>query len=166
MRASIRNDDREIGTSIIRLDAGLDTGSVVAQKRIAVPQWPPRASELERILTLESAELLIKILPSWMKGEIDAHEQNNDVATYCENFVKEDGLLDLSGDPYQNLLKIRAFDTTVGTYAFFERGGKQIRVGIIDAHLENKKLVVDVVKPEGKREMKYEEFLRSGARPM
>ena len=42
----------------------------------------------------------------------------------------------------------------------FERSGKR-SVGILDAHIENGKLVIDTVKPEGKREMTYEEFLRS-----
>lgn len=166
VRASIANDDKVTGTSIILLDEKLDHGPVIAQKRIPIEDWPPRATELEELATHESAKLLLEILPSWLKGEIEAREQNHDVATLCPSYTKEDGLLDLHGDAYQNLLKIRAFDTTVGTHSFFERGGKGIRVGIIDAHIENGKLVIDRVKPEGKKEMGYEEFARSGAKPV
>ncbi|MEK7134016.1 MAG: formyltransferase family protein, partial [Patescibacteria group bacterium] len=173
IRAAIANDDREIGTSIILLDEKLDHGPLIAQKKIALPEWPPYASELEELCTRESARLLIDILPSWLSGEIEARTQNHDVATQCPAYTKEDGLLDLAGDPYKNLLKIRAFDTTVGTYTFFERNGKKIRVGIPRAHIENSpstslragKLILDTAKPEGKREMPYEEFLRSGATP-
>lgn len=166
VRAAIANDDREIGTSIILLDEKLDHGPLIAQKKIAPPEWPPRAKELEKLLTHESAKLLIDIMPHWTAGELETREQNHDVATHCPAYDKEDGLLDLSGSAYKNLLKIRAFDTTVGTYTFFERGGKKIRVQILDAHIEGTKLVIDTVKPEGKREMKYEEFLRSGAKPL
>ena len=166
VRASIANDDKVIGTSIILLDEKLDHGPVIAQKRIPAPAWPPRASELEELATHESAKLLLDILPSWLSGEIEAREQNHDIATLCPNYTKEDGRLDLHGDAYHNLLKIRAFDTTVGTHAFFERGGKKLRVGIIDAHIEGTKLILDTVKPEGKKEMGYEEFLRSGAKPV
>ena len=104
-----------------------------------------------------------------------AQEQNHDLATHCPTLKKEDGLINLYDDPYQNLLKIRAFDTTIGTYAFFERpsthsgqvAAKRIRVQILDAHIDAKgALAIDTVKPEGKREMDYEEFLRSGARPL
>ena len=46
---------------------------------------------------------------------------------------------------------------------------KKLRVQILDAHLEGlpakERLVIDTVKPEGKKEMSYEAFLRSGARP-
>ena len=167
VRSAILNDERNTGISIILLDEKIDHGPIIAQKKIPPPAggWPPRASELEEISTRESAELLIKMLPSWIAGEIDAHEQNHDVATYCENLTKEAGLINLSDDAYKNLLKIRAFDSTIGTHAFFERNGKKVRVGIVDAHIKNNLLAIETVKPEGKREMKYEEFLRSGAKP-
>src|SRR3989338_2130048 len=166
VRATILNDNREVGTSIILLDEKIDHGPVIAQKKIVVPEWPPRAQELEMLATRESAKLLIEILPSWLLGEIQAHEQNHDVATYCPSIAKEDGLLNLADGAYENILKIRAFDSTVGTYAFFERSNKKIRVNILGAHIENDLLIIDTVKPEGKKEMRYEEFLRSGAKPL
>ena len=166
VRAAILNDDKSTGTSIILLDEKIDHGPVVAQKKLDTPDWPPRASAIEERMTLESAKLLVGILPSWVSGDIEAQEQNHDLATLCPTLTKDDGRIELSGDAYQNLLKIRAFDTTIGTHAFFERGGKQIRVQILDAHIENGKLIIDTVKPEGKKEMRYEEFLRSGAKPL
>lgn len=167
VRAAILNDDRSVGTSIILLDENIDHGPVVAQKKVPAEDWPPRASELEERMTKESAKLLIDILPSWLKGEIEAREQNHDLATQCPTLSKEDGCISLKDDPHQNILKIRAFDTTIGTHAFFERGGKKVRAQILDAHLDSTgALVIDRVKPEGKREMPYKEFLRSGVRPI
>lgn len=173
IRAALAHGDREIGTSIILLDEKIDHGPLIAQKKITLPEWPPKASVLEEQATHESAKLLIDILPSWISGEIEAREQNHDIATLCPAYTKEDGLLDLCADAHANLLKIRAFDTTVGTHAFFMRGDKKIRVAILDAHLENSpstslgasKLIIGTVRPGGKREMGYEEFLRSGATP-
>ncbi|OGG50290.1 hypothetical protein A2763_01340 [Candidatus Kaiserbacteria bacterium RIFCSPHIGHO2_01_FULL_54_36] len=165
VRSAIWNDDKEAGTSIILLDEKIDHGPVIAQKKIPLPEWPPKASALEELSTRESAKLLVEILPSWLRGEIATHEQNHDIATWCPAYTKEDGLLDLNDDAYKNLLKIRAFDTTVGTHAFFERSGKRLRVQILEAHIESTRLIIDKVKPEGKKEMGYEEFLRSGATP-
>jgi methionyl-tRNA formyltransferase len=165
VRSAILNDDHEIGTSIILLDEKVDHGPIIAQKKLSLPEWPPRARDTEILATAESAKLLINILPDWVAGDIEAHEQNHDIATHCPKIEKEDGLLVLDDDAYKNLLKIRAFDTTVGTYTHFERGGKNLRVAILDAHIENSRLVIDTVKPEGKKEMRYDEFLRSGAKP-
>lgn len=166
VRSAILADEKNTGVSIIQMDEKIDHGPIVAQKAILAPEWPPRASEYEELLTRESAHLLAQIFPLWVAGKITARKQNHDVATGCPAITKEDGLLDLSADPYKNLLKIRALDSTVGTHAPFERNGKTIRVSIKSAHLADGKLVLTRVVPEGKREMEYEEFLRSGARPV
>ena len=168
------------------VDVKMDHGPIIAQRKIDIPDWPPRGGDLDALLAREGGRLLAEIIPLWARGEIEAHEQNHDVATYSKMFKKEDGLLDLeNGDPYQNLLKIRAFDCWPGTHAFFaprstdstdsprassgQDGEKRVRVKILDAHLENgpstklgvNKLIIDVVKPEGKKEMPFADFQRS-----
>lgn len=166
VRAAILADEKHTGVSIIQMDERIDHGPIVAQKAIPAPEWPPRASEYEAFLTRESAELMAQILPLWVEKKINAREQNHDVATGCPAFEKKDGFVDLSHDAYANLLKIRGFDSTIGTYTFFERGGKNIRVNIKEAHIENGALMLDRVVLEGKRETSGEELVRSGARSL
>jgi len=170
IRSAVLNDEKNTGVSILLLDEEMDHGPLVAQKPVTI-EWPPRASELEHVLMQAGGTLLAQILPQWVAGHIEARAQNHDLATYSEKIEKEDGLLDLNADAYKNLLRIRAYEGWPSTYAFFERPStrsgqatKKIRVQILDAHLDNAKLVIDKVKPEGKREMSYEEFLRSGAK--
>jgi len=164
MRSAILNDEKKIGVTVMLVDEEMDHGPIVAQKVADVPGWPPCNSELERILLGAGGKLLAQILPLWVNGEIEARPQNHDLATFSEKFSKEDGLLDLSADSYENLLKIRAFEGWPGTYAFFERAEKKLRTQILDAHIESGRLVIDTVKPEGKKEMPYQDFLRSGAK--
>ena len=163
IRSAILNDDKNIGTSLILLVEKLDEGPVVAQKPIHPHSWPMKARELEDLFIRESGRLLSRVLPEWIAENIEAREQNHDLATYCEKIKKEDGLLDLSADGYKNLLKLYAYEGWPGTYTFFERNGKKLRAQVLGAHLEGGKFEIDKVKPEGKREMSYEEFLRSGA---
>ncbi len=166
MRSAILNDEKETGVSIMLLDEGLDHGPLIAQKKVAIEKWPPRGNELDALLAAEGGELLAEVLPKWIAGGIEVREQDHSQATFTKIFTKEDGLLDLvRGDPYQSLLKIRAFEGWPGTYSFFERGGQRLRALILDAHLEGKKLVIDTVKPESKGAMPYADFLRSGAKP-
>lgn len=166
VRSAILTDERVTGVTIMRMDEKLDHGPIVAQARVEVEDWPPRAPVLEGILTEVGADLLVETLPAWLAGTAEVAEQDHDSATFCKKISKEDGLLDLSADSYQNLLKIRAFEGWPGTYTYFTRNGERIRVAIIDAHIDEAgKLVIDTVKPEGKKEMPYQDFLRSGATP-
>ena len=166
VRASILNDDKKAGTTLLLMDEKIDHGPVIAQKEFSIQEWPPSARELEAQATRESARLLSEFIEPWVAGEVEAHEQNHDLETLCPKLEKTDGFIDLSDDAYQNLLKVRAFDSTIGTHTFFERGGKKIRVVILDAHIEGTRLIPDTVKPEGKKEIPYAEFLRSGAIPV
>lgn len=166
IRSAILNNEKETGVSVMLLDEELDHGPLIAQKKVAVSPWPPRGSELDDLLAHEGGKLLAAMLPLWLEGTIEARPQNDDIATYCYALKKEDGLLDLTHDAYRNLLKIRALEGWPIAYALFERAGKKLRVQILQAHLEGNKLVIDRVKPGGKREMGYEEFLHSGARPV
>ncbi len=136
IRSAILHDEREMGVSIILLDEEMDHGPIVAQKRVTVTNWPPSVAELEKTLMSEGGKLLAQVIPQWVAGEIDAHEQNHDIATYSEKIKKEDGLLNLADDAYKNLLKIRAYEGWPGTYAFFNRKDRKIRVGILYAHIE------------------------------
>jgi len=165
MRSALLAGDTETGVTVMLVDEEMDHGPIVAQKKIALAPGQIKNSELEKLLMPLGGELLARILPEYVAGNIITVEQNHDVATYSGRFSKDDGLLDLSGDAEVNLRKILAFETWPGTYTFFERAGKRIRVAILSAHIENGALSIDTVKPEGKNEMPYAEFLKSGAKP-
>lgn len=166
IRSAILNDEKETGVSVMLLDEDLDHGPIVAQKKVPLPQWPPHGKELDALLAREGGALLARVLSEWIDGTIEARPQNHDLATYCDTFKKENGLIDLRDDAYHNLLKIRAFEGWPVAYTYFERAGKRLRVQLIDAHMSGNTLTIDRVKPEGKREMTYDEFLRSGAKPL
>lgn len=165
IRSAILNDENEVGVSIMILDEKMDHGPLIGQKRVIVPEWPPKGRDLDALLAHEGAALLADVLPKYLAGEIAPQEQDHAKATYCKIFLKEEGEIDLNHDGYQNLLKIRAFDGWPGSFTFFKRDNQTIRVVILDAHLTGSKLIIDTVKPEGKGAMPYEDFLRSGAKP-
>lgn len=156
IQSQILNDEKEIGVSIMVITEGMDEGPVVAKKPVARSQQLESRKGLERTLAIEGAQLFAHILPEWLAGVIDPIPQNEELATYCKKIKKEDGQIDLQDDPYQNLLKIRALEGWPGTYFF--QGDK--RVIIKKASIEDGKLGIERVIPEGKKEMSYEDFLR------
>ena len=158
--SAILEDEQKTGVTIMLLDAGMDSGPILAQASIEAEPWPPKATDLGELLVTEGGKMLAEVIPKWIAGEIKPEVQEHDKATFTKKITKEDGLIELDGDPYQNLLKIRAFNEWPGTYFFAEKNDKQIRVKIIDADLNGDKLIIKRVVPEGKKEMDYEDFLR------
>lgn len=153
--SAILEDEKETGVSIMLLDEKMDHGPILAQARVEVDNWPPKASVLEDILVTEGGKLLAEVVPPWMKGEITPEEQDHDKATFSKKITKKDGLINLGDDPYKNYLKIQALVGWPGTYFFVN----DKRVKITDADFDGK-LIINRVIPEGKKEMKYEDFLR------
>ncbi len=162
IRSAILEDMNPTGVSIMELTAGMDEGPLLTQKEIHFrhEEWPLRGTILDEFLAKEGGTLLASLLPAWLAGTLTPKPQEGE-PTYCTKITKEMGELDLAEDPYQNLLRIRAFDGWPGTYFFTEKHDKKIRVKIIDAELDtNGSLRITRVVPEGKKEMSYEDFIR------
>jgi len=162
IRSAILEDAQDAtGVTIMLLDEGMDSGPIVAQARVTPEEWPPRAQVFEQLLAKEGGELLAEVIPLWVKGEITPEEQDASQATFSKKIEKEMGHLDLQDDPYQNFLKIRALEGWPGTFFFVEKQGVQTRIKITDALFKDGILSILSVIPEGKKEMLYEDFLRT-----
>jgi len=161
LQSSILADARETGVTIIELDKQMDHGPILGQEKAAVAPWPARADILEETLARKGGAMLARIIPEWVAGKIAAQEQDHAKATFTKKIAKEDGQIDLAADPYQNFLKIQAFYGWPGTYFFAEKGGKKLRISIKDAEFLDGRLNILKVVPEGRKEISYEEFLRS-----
>jgi len=158
VRTAILEDHKTVGVSLMLIDEKMDHGPILMQEEYTPELWPPNAEELEAHLFARGGELLGTVLPEYLAGRITPMPQNDADATYCTLFKKEDGLLNLNDDPYTNLLKIHAYTPWPGAYYFEDDG---TRVIITKAHIENSALMLDEVKPEGRRAMPYADYMRS-----
>jgi methionyl-tRNA formyltransferase len=149
--------ENKTGVTIIKLDKEMDHGPILMQEKINMPEWPPYESDLENKLAQEGGKMLAGLLPDFLDGKIVEKEQDHALATFCGKIEKTDGLLNMEDDPETNLRKIRAFHVWPGAY-FFQN---EKRIIVKRAHLENNKLILDRVLPEGKREMDYKDFIRT-----
>jgi len=72
--------DEQTGVTIMKMDAGVDTGGIVAQKTLPLHQTET-FSELKDALAAEGASLLLRQLPSYLSGQNEPKIQNNAAAT-------------------------------------------------------------------------------------
>lgn len=159
--------DRETGVSIMRMDAGLDTGPIVAAEGWPL-QMDARADAEEDRAAQVGARLVLAVLGPWVRGELDARPQDDAAATMTRPLRRADGLLD-PGVPAAILeRRVRAFRPWPGTH--LEVDG--VRIGVVGAHVApsqdpdvsgsivaddgglalatvDQRLVLDVVRPAG-----------------
>jgi methionyl-tRNA formyltransferase len=151
IETAILEDIKVTGATIIRMDKEMDHGPIVAMKEVIVTPWPPQADVLGEEIVKAGSELLVSILPKWIAGEIKEVEQDHSQATITKMIKKEDGLIDLSDDPYKNYLKIQAYHGWPS--AFYFKDGKRIK--ITQASFNDGKLKIEKIIPEGEKETSY-----------
>lgn len=150
VESAILNGDTETGISIQKMEYKMDTGPIIAQKKVEI-EPDEKAGDLRKTLIKIGGELLIKILPDFVNGKIKLTSQDESKASVCKKIKKEDGLIDLNDDPIKNYNKFRAYATWPRT--FFFKNNK--RIIITDAKLENGEFKILKIIPEGGKEINY-----------
>jgi methionyl-tRNA formyltransferase len=126
--AAIAAGDPETGVSVIRMDAGIDTGAIVASRAWALSGME-RSPELEVRAAREGAELLLDTIPGWLAGTLPAVAQDEAGATLTRPFRKPDGRLDARLSAAELERSVRAQAPWPGTYVESELG----RVAVLAA---------------------------------
>ncbi len=156
IQAAILNGDEEIGVTIIKIDKLVDHGPIISQFREEVLPTDTTLSLRARLFE-RSAQVLSALIEPYLKGKIKPREQNDKDATYTKIVKKDDGFVDFKKDnPVDIERKLRAYEGWPGIWTLV--GGKRLK--ILNAHLEEKKLILDQVQLEGKNPVSWEEFKR------
>ena len=179
IQAAILAGDAQTGITIMRMEAGLDTGPMLSQQAIPIQPTDTGGSLFTKLSAL-GAELLLQTLPGFLSGEIQPQPQPEEGASYFGMIKKEDGLLDFNLPAADLERKIRAFSPWPGTYlqwrgaplkilrAHVSAGqfavGRHLVAETLPAVSTSQGLIVfDELQPAGKKPMPGKAFL-SGVR--
>jgi len=125
IQAVIRADDHESGITIMKMDAGLDTGPILSQR--AIPLAPDETGQsLHDKLAVIGGELLMDTLPGYLRGDIQPQPQEESLATFAPTIKKEEGQIDWTKSAQNIERLVRAFTPWPGTYSFW--GGQALKI--------------------------------------
>ncbi len=164
VQTAILEGAEKTGVTLMLLDAELDHGPIL--KAQSVKLKTQNFIEFRDQLAKIGAQLFFEVAPKWVAGEIKAILQDHPQATFTKKIKKADGEInfpqgDTLGDKGVALYrKFLAYQAWPGIYFFTERNGQRVRVIITAAHLADSQLIIDRVKPEGKKDMAYLDFQR------
>lgn len=119
INAAILHGDEETGVTIMKMDAGLDTGPMLAKRSIRIKPDDTAGSVFQTLSTL-GADLLTETLPDYVSGKITPQPQPEEGATYAPMLKKEEGRLDFDSDVNELERRVRAFNPWPGTFMDFD----------------------------------------------
>jgi len=123
---AIANGETETGVTTMQLDAGLDTGDTLLERRIAISP-DATASELYPQLASIGADLMIETLAGLEQKTITPRPQDNEHATLAPILTREDGRMELDRRPAREAYnRWRGFSPWPGANAEFR--GKRFLV--------------------------------------
>lgn len=93
IETAILHGDTETGVTIMLLDAGMDTGDILAQQVMPIAPQETK-STLRAKLTVVGAELLQQTLKKWLLDEIKPTKQLESQVVITALIKKEDGIID------------------------------------------------------------------------
>ena len=176
VQAAILHGDPETGVSIMLMEAGLDTGPILAQRATPIAARET-AGTLSTRLAQIGADLLVEVLPAYQAGGLSPVAQEESLATKAPRIKKSDGRIDLNHPAAELARQILAYEPWPGSYLQWDGRRLLIRaaravataqaspgqVFELDQRLAigtgEGALVLEQVQPEGKRSMDGQSFL-------
>ncbi len=174
VHSQILQGEKNVGVTIMLLDEAMDHGPILLQGPLLEargeapssethwnPDRPLHEEALEEILARRGALLLVQALEKYRAGTLMPQKQEHEKALYTRKLTKEDGLLDLNDPPLINYRKIAAYKSWPRAYFFIYKDNKPLRVVVTDAELIDGKLKIQKVIPEGRKEMRYDDWIKN-----
>ncbi len=179
---AIMAGDAETGVTIMRVEAGLDSGAVALAERTPIEPSDDYGALSARLAEL-AGEVLVRALDLRAAGRLDFTDQDDSLATYADKISPAERRLDPARPSAVLERTVRALNPHVGAY--LELDGGQ-RLGVRAASAESGSLPagqlaadggalrlgcgegvlrLDVVQPPGKRPMPADAYLRGHPPP-
>jgi methionyl-tRNA formyltransferase len=122
---AVINGDARTGVAIMRMEAGMDTGPIVAVRETAIGA-DETSGELFQRLAPEGARLLVETLPMIVEGRAFFRPQDERWATTAPMLTKDDGRLDFSWPAARVAARARGVDPWPGAWTLLE--GQPLKV--------------------------------------
>jgi len=126
INAAILAGDPVTGSTIMRMDEGMDTGPILTQAAEAI-RPEDTAGSLHDRLAQQGADLLIASLPCYLEGKLTPRPQDDAGATLCRLLKKEQARIDWTQSAEQIERMVRAYDPWPGAFATWS--GQNLKVG-------------------------------------
>lgn len=133
---SVINGDARTGVTIMKTEAGIDTGPILTQKSLEIGEEETAGELFERLSDL-GAEMITEALDLIESGKAVFTEQANAEATYIKMLKKEDGLIDWSRSAEEVRNLVRGVNPWPSAYTYY--CGKLLKIWSVEISRDTEK---------------------------
>jgi len=126
---SILNGDEYTGVTIMKTEAGIDTGDIVIQESLKIGE-NETAGELFDRLSVLGSNMIIKALNAFDCGEVQTQKQNHAEATHVSMLKKEDGIINWDRSAKDIFNQVRGMNPWPCAYSYFN--GKIVKFWCVE----------------------------------
>lgn len=120
---AIANGETETGVTVMKMDAGLDTGPIISQARLPILPADDSASLHDKLASF-GAQLLLDTIPGYVAGKIQPQLQPALGVSHAPKIKKEDGRIDWRLPAKTICNRLRAFTPWPGAFTFLKTGSR------------------------------------------
>lgn len=122
---SIINGDEKTGVTIMKMDAGMDTGDIIVQDDIVIEPNITTVGLTEQLAVI-GRDLLLDMMPKWVSGELKSIKQNEEDVTLSPPIRNDQGEFtwDMSAIEIHNL--VRALEAWPGASTIMD--GNKLKI--------------------------------------
>jgi len=159
---TILNGEREAWITYYLLDENLDTGKIITQSNLPL-DFTETTETLYQKLIAKAASEIPKIIEDYLCDRYHTCQQTGQ-ATYTKKLTTKDCQIDWTKSAEEIERLIRAASPEPGAWTLVQISLKSAkipitrRLKILKAHLENGKLILDLVQLEGKKPVSFKQF--------
>jgi methionyl-tRNA formyltransferase len=128
IQRAILAGDKESGITLIQMDAGLDTGDMLAKSVVPISPLDTTADLFNKFTNI-GQPLLLKTLELVDKGTTKKDPQDNDAATYAHKIQKTEAMIDWQQDAQQVDRVVRAFNPDPIAFSFLDTIRVKVHAG-------------------------------------
>ncbi|MDE7476414.1 MAG: methionyl-tRNA formyltransferase [Lachnospiraceae bacterium] len=126
----IIDGEKETGVTIMQMDAGIDTGDILAQKKVILDDKETAETLFDK-LSQAGAELIVETLPFIERGEITPIKQDDSFSSYVKMMDKSMGKIDWTKDAIVIERLVRGLNSWPSAYTSYQ--GKTVKIWRSDA---------------------------------
>ncbi len=134
---AVVNGDPSTGVTIMRMDAGLDTGDILSQEQVPISAADTSESMHDRLAQLGAA-LLVRTIPPYIDGEIRPRPQPTEGSSYAPKIRKEDGHINWAQSARTIHNRLRGLTPWPGLFTYIGEGQGRTLLKIWEAEIVEK----------------------------